>query len=236
VNKYNFNAENECVSLNFAGFAGVYSSYMATSFTSNYLPSQAASFIGSYLVQPVVEFTINWVPAAHALAVGYSKEYIIQNAKIRASYKHEVAELAVKFQARLDSGIAIDDEFAREIFADRNKIKYIERSKMDSKSLEEIYHRNEKKYGDKHGPNFDYFVKKGKSFAEIAESAVKTGGEDLGLKTDMFKCLFDHFDNMATIPADHLQLDNIFTVEAHTPVHTEQSYVMEEFVLVTGEV
>lgn len=46
--------------------------------------------------------------------------------------------------------------------------------------LETIYTRNVEKYGDKLGPTIDYLRGRGKSWADIIESASRTGGKDLG--------------------------------------------------------
>ncbi|MFI1840277.1 hypothetical protein [Streptomyces olivaceoviridis] len=45
----------------------------------------------------------------------------------------------------------------------------------------EIFERNLRKYGDPLGPSVEWLRKRGKSWEEISDSAVRTGGEDLGL-------------------------------------------------------
>jgi hypothetical protein len=45
---------------------------------------------------------------------------------------------------------------------------------------EQIYARNLKTYGDKLGPSVDWLRAQGKSWGQIIESAVRTGGKDLG--------------------------------------------------------
>ena len=47
--------------------------------------------------------------------------------------------------------------------------------------LKIIYERNLKKYGDKLGPTIEYLRKKGKTWEDIIESAMRIGGKDLGL-------------------------------------------------------
>jgi hypothetical protein len=44
-----------------------------------------------------------------------------------------------------------------------------------------IYERNLEKYGDKLGPTIEYLRKRSKSWADIIESATRSGGKDLGL-------------------------------------------------------
>jgi hypothetical protein len=121
-------------------------------------------------------------------------KYVTENAQIRYSYQDKVAELKDSYQARLDSGVKIDKDFAFEMFKARNVIKEMERTKMSKEDLSRVEARNADKYGNKLSSDFDSLVKKGKSFEQIAESATRVGGEDLGLKSDMFKCFFAAYD------------------------------------------
>lgn len=54
---------------------------------------------------------------------------------------------------------------------------------------EKLYARNIAKYGDPLGPSIEYLLRRGKSFADIAESACRVGGEDLGFKNMRPPCL-----------------------------------------------
>jgi hypothetical protein len=45
--------------------------------------------------------------------------------------------------------------------------------------LSKIYERNLAKYGDKLGPSIEWLRARGKSWDDIIESAVRTGGKDL---------------------------------------------------------
>jgi hypothetical protein len=168
---YKISQEEQCVSKHLADFSYYYSGNVAY-------------------------YLINYAPLVSNSLVWFYKDQILSNAKIRYSYKDKVTQLEEKFQARIDSKQEIDEDYARELFEQRNEIKKIERKKMDPKDLAILHDRNLKEYGNEEGPDFQYFrdVKK-KSFAQIAESAGRIGGADLGLKSDMFKCLFNYYES-----------------------------------------
>ena len=46
--------------------------------------------------------------------------------------------------------------------------------------ITKFYQRNIQKYGDKLGPSIEYLRQQGKSWDDIINSALRTGGKDLG--------------------------------------------------------
>lgn len=187
------NTTNQCISTNL----------------SNYI---ASTFFPSFLAQPV-ENTINFIPGANEVLMNYFGETIFKNAEIRADYRAKVANLHQKYQTKLASGTEIDEAFALEMFNERNSIKAYEKANMGTTELLLVQARNFYQYGNSEGPSFDYYIKKGKSFAEIAESSGRTGGKDLGLESDMFKCLFDSINEKNTVSVETNQQHYLMQLE-----------------------
>jgi hypothetical protein len=59
-----------------------------------------------------------------------------------------------------------------------------------------IYLRNNIKYGNSYGPTFDSLIKRGKTFAEITNSSMRTGGEDLGLTSPTVLNILNRIDSV----------------------------------------
>ncbi|MBN9564546.1 MAG: hypothetical protein J0G29_00360 [Alphaproteobacteria bacterium] len=58
-----------------------------------------------------------------------------------------------------------------------------------------IYLRNQYMYSDPLGPTYEYLRKKGKTAGSIIESAKRTGGENLGLKSPFILSLLNAIDS-----------------------------------------
>jgi len=99
---------------------------------------------------------------------------------IRKSYVREVENLS-KLANKLGKAGKSQREIAEEVLSQRNqlKIKYRNISPSNSKKLME--ERNLRKYGNKVGPDVDYFLNKGVSLEDIIEKANRAGGQDMGL-------------------------------------------------------
>ena len=99
---------------------------------------------------------------------------------IRKSYVREVENLS-RLASKMGRTGKSQREIAEEVLSKRNqlKVKYRNISPSNSKKLMED--RNLKKYGNKIGPNVDYFLKKGASLEEIIEKSGRAGGQDMGL-------------------------------------------------------
>ena len=117
----------------------------------------------------------------------FFSDIIIKDIFIRMDYESKVQEIHTKYEDKLSSNEEITEEFAKELFNARNDIKSIAKSNMPFYELYLLQARNYFKYNNCDGPDFDYFINKGKIYAEIAESAGRTGGADLGLKSELYE-------------------------------------------------
>jgi hypothetical protein len=98
----------------------------------------------------------------------------------REAYKAEV--LALKSMAqKLASEGKTTEQIARAVSAARREVGAEFKSRTAPALREEIRQRNIDEYGDELGPTIEWLRAKGKSWEEIIESAVRTGGKDLGL-------------------------------------------------------
>lgn len=99
---------------------------------------------------------------------------------LRRAYEDEVHALRGRWQDLKAAG-ATPEEIARTLHADRRALGFKYKNLTPPDKLAEIYARNEQKYGDKLGPTIEYLRgEKRRSWDEIAESAVRVGGRDLG--------------------------------------------------------
>ena len=119
----------------------------------------------------------------------FFSDIIINDILIRMDYESKVQGIHTKYLDKLSSNEEITENFARELFNARNDIKSLEKSNMPFYELYVLETRNYFKYNNCDGPDFDFFIHKGKSYAEIAESAGRTGGADLGLKSELYECV-----------------------------------------------
>ncbi|RFS15039.1 DUF6443 domain-containing protein [Emticicia sp. C21] len=97
---------------------------------------------------------------------------------LRKMYEHEVKMLSVYAnEMRLDG--KSPEEIARTMHSLRRELGVTYKSLTPEALREEIYQRNLEKYGDKLGPTIDYLRQKGKSWDDIINSAIRSGGGDL---------------------------------------------------------
>ena len=110
---------------------------------------------------------------------------------IRERYNAELVQLAQQIEAiGLEN---ITEAQAREFYQKRRELG--EMLKGESGLLARwfvIYPRNLVKYGDKLGPTYDSFAKKGMTPAQIAVKAVTSGGGDLGLESNADNPVIKH--------------------------------------------
>ena len=99
---------------------------------------------------------------------------------IRKSYVREVDNLS-RLATKMGKAGKSQREIAEEVLSKRNQLKVKYRNISPSNSKKIMEDRNLKKYGNKIGPNVDYFLKKGVSLEEIIEKAGRAGGQDMGL-------------------------------------------------------
>ena len=97
---------------------------------------------------------------------------------IRDEYENEVRGLKNKAQQMRENGYS-EEEIARTLYTDRRELGIKYKAMTPPDKLEEIYQRNEQKYGDKLGPSIDYLRGKGKSWSDIIDSATRPGGQDI---------------------------------------------------------
>ena len=74
------------------------------------------------------------------------------------------------------------EAIARALHAERRLLGEEFKALTPPGKLAEIYERNLARYGDKLGPTVEWLQARGKSWEDIIESAVRTGGKDLGLR------------------------------------------------------
>ncbi|WP_143961161.1 RHS repeat domain-containing protein [Litoribacter populi] len=99
---------------------------------------------------------------------------------LRAAYVSEVEGL--KSQAHnLKAAGNSSEQIAKTLHSLRRDIGVRYKSLTPEDLLQQIYQRNQKKYGDKLGPSIDYLRQQGKSWDDIIDSATRPGGKDLGL-------------------------------------------------------
>lgn len=98
---------------------------------------------------------------------------------LRQAYVDEVAGLSGRAASMRAVGVSSED-IARALHAERRTlgVKYKNRTPADE--LARIYARNQEKYGDLLGQSIDYLISRGMSWDDIIESAMRTGGKDLG--------------------------------------------------------
>jgi len=101
----------------------------------------------------------------------------------RDAYNAEIGGLG-RTEAQMRSEGKSDEQIARALNQQRRDIgeKYKDLTPEPLRS--EIYARNLERYQDRLGPTADWFRARGKSWADIIESAKRTGGGDLGLKSN----------------------------------------------------
>lgn len=73
-----------------------------------------------------------------------------------------------------------EETIARTLHAQRRQLGIIFKDLTPADRREEIYKRNLEMYGDRLGPSIEWFRANGKSWADIIESATRTGGKDMG--------------------------------------------------------
>jgi len=111
----------------------------------------------------------------------YGTHYVGDIAKaIRKSYIREVENLS-RLAHKMGKAGKFQREIAEEVLSKRNKLKIKYRNISPSNSKKLMEERNLKKYGNKIGPDVDYFLKNGISLDDIIEKASRAGGQDMGL-------------------------------------------------------
>jgi hypothetical protein len=99
---------------------------------------------------------------------------------LRQQYVNAIEQLADAAPSMQASGAA-PEAVARILHAERRAIGEQFKALTPKDMLDKIYARNVAKYGDKLGPTVDWLRAQGKSWQDIIDSAVRTGGKDLGL-------------------------------------------------------
>lgn len=117
-------------------------------------------------------------PAAEAIQTQPARSAEIM--ALRRQYVEEVQMLAGKAEVLRLAGSS-EEDIARTLHADRRTLGVKYKNLTPPRELDEIYARNEKKYGDKLGPTVEWLRERGKSWQDIIRSASRTGGKDLGL-------------------------------------------------------
>ena len=110
---------------------------------------------------------------------------------IRKSYNKAITntyenEFKGKFAAIHEKDQCFGDQLAREAFKARSTIKEAHQGKTSIIGNIAAGLHNLVNYGSWSNPDYDYFLKQGKTPEEIAYSAFKTGGGDLGLENNGF--------------------------------------------------
>jgi hypothetical protein len=90
-----------------------------------------------------------------------------------------VEGLAGKVPAMREAGMG-SEAIARALHAERRLLGEQFKALTPPGRLAEIYERNLARYGDKLGPTIEWLQARGKSWEDIIESSVRTGGKDLG--------------------------------------------------------
>ena len=98
---------------------------------------------------------------------------------LRLAYVQEVEGLSSIVSKMRVSGSS-SEEIARSLHGLRRELGVKYKSLTPDNVLQEIYQRNITKYGDKLGSTIDYLREKGQTWDDIINSAIRTGGKDLG--------------------------------------------------------
>lgn len=99
---------------------------------------------------------------------------------LRQEYINAVEGLSEKRALLLQEGRSVE-EVARILHADRRALGVQYKDLTPPDMLKKIYQRNIERYGDPLGPSIDWLRERGKTWEQIAESATRSGGKDLGL-------------------------------------------------------
>ncbi len=97
---------------------------------------------------------------------------------VRAAYMAEVKGLS-SIVTKMRAAGSTTEEIARKLHRLRRSLGVKYKSLTPNEALQKIYKRNIEKYGDKLGPSIDYLRQSGKSWQDIIDSALRTGGQDL---------------------------------------------------------
>ena len=117
--------------------------------------------------------------------------------EIRMAYKNCVSKLSDLKEAIVQDPDLQDPEtmttradagevLARTLHGERRKLGEVFKKATPWVLRQFVYARNWMKYNDIYGPTYESLIKKGKTTKDIAESAMRTGGEDLGLTSPLF--------------------------------------------------
>jgi len=98
---------------------------------------------------------------------------------LRQGYVFAVEKMRVQGAAMKALGMS-EETIARTLHAQRRQLGIIFKDLTPADRREEIYKRNLEMYGDRLGPSIEWFRANGKSWADIIESATRTGGKDMG--------------------------------------------------------
>lgn len=105
------------------------------------------------------------------------------NEKITQKYESEFKGTFASFH---EKEMCFGDEVARAAFEARHTIKEAHQGETSFFGKVAIGVHNLAKYGSWSNPDYDYFIAQGKTPEEIAYSAFKTDGSDLGLENNGF--------------------------------------------------
>lgn len=101
---------------------------------------------------------------------------------LRQRYEAEVRALSTLRRELEDAGWDVE-RIARELHRRRRRIglRYKLRTPLlGPKGQLAIYRRNRRRYGNALGPSVEWLRARGRTWADICESACRTGGRDLG--------------------------------------------------------
>lgn len=98
---------------------------------------------------------------------------------LRQAYVDEVRDLSVRVESMRTAGLS-EEMIARAVHQARRDlgIKYKDMTDLSLRDM--VYKRNLERYGDPLGPSIEYLRNQGKSWTDIINSAIKSGGNDLG--------------------------------------------------------
>ncbi|MGR0114517.1 hemagglutinin repeat-containing protein [Ralstonia pseudosolanacearum] len=123
-----------------------------------------------------------------AAAADAAADAQVSNNFYRDGVSYDVRRIAYEAEAmRISDGVdrmraagMSEEDVARWAVDQRNNLKTTYRSISPPDFVEAVEARNLEKYGNKLGPSADQLRQKGLSWTEIANSAARTGGQDLG--------------------------------------------------------
>ncbi|MFV8637795.1 hemagglutinin [Ralstonia pseudosolanacearum] len=123
-----------------------------------------------------------------AAAADAAADAQVSNNFYRDGVSYDVRRIAYEAEAkRISDGVdrmratgMSEENVARWAVDQRNNLKTTYRSISPPDFVEAVEARNLEKYGNKLGPSADQLRQKGLSWTEIANSAARTGGQDLG--------------------------------------------------------